>query len=236
MAYRPHFGKLITIAVVSGLTLTACGPTSTQDATRTEAEQVDYEALLRQQAEIMQKTILEGAVAGGFAGGGLGRLLGGDDKDVQRGIRLGAAAGAAAGTYVAHIQRKYFLRSKRLEAIKEDLDKNAIEMQTTINVMQGVLAVQRDELNALRARAAAGEAVDDALAAEVEQANANLAEMEKAIEGAVGRQGEFGEARGLTLARNDTVSDIDPDLAALAAQIDTMKLIAQDLSASLGEA
>ncbi|GGE51918.1 hypothetical protein [Actibacterium pelagium] len=237
MADRPYFRKLISAALVATLALSACNTTTPEPEAKPALTMAQNEQLLRQQAEAMQKTILEGAIAGAAVGGGGGFVLsGGSGDSARRGANFGLFAGAAAGTYVAFIQRKYIRRERRLDAIKEDLDKNAIEMQTTINVMRDVLVVQKAELAALQARAAAGEDVSADLGAEVTQAQANLAEMEKAISGATNRQVEFGEARGLTLAGNETLSPIDPELAALSEQIAAMKAIAQDLSQSLGEA
>ncbi len=235
MADRPHPVRLIAVPVIAALTLAGCGdsPEPAPPATLAAAGDSQAEADLRKQAAALQKTILQGALAGAAAGGGISIGLGGDSDDIATGISLGLAAGAAAGTYVGFVQRKYANKEKRLNQIKSDLDRNAAEMQTTINVMQEVLAVQQSELAALRAKVAAGEATQDQLQTELAEANANLATMQVAIDGATKRQAEFGEARGLTVAKGATTSPVDPDLAALSNQITAMKSVAADLAASI---
>lgn len=234
MVERHYPARLTTLITCIALGLSACGsPEPKADVTKSASSSAELEAQLRKQAKAMQRTILEGAAAGGATGAGLGFTLGGGDKDsTKSGFKIGLGAGVAAGSYVAFIQRKYFRKERRLEAIKSDLDKNAVEMQTTINVMRGVLAVQQAELADLKLRATAGQASEDDLSAELTEANANLAEMQKAIDGATKRQSEFGEARRLTLVKGGT-SEIDPDLAALSEQIAAMKAIATDLSVEL---
>ena len=127
MADRPHFRKLISAALVASLTVSACGTTTPEPEAKPPVTMEQNEELLRVQAAAMQKTILEGAAAGAALGGGGAFVLSGGDRDsARRGINIGALAGASAGTYVAFIQRKYIRRERRLDAIMEDLDKNAV--------------------------------------------------------------------------------------------------------------
>ena len=235
---RPLATKLTAAVTLMALGLAGCGGPAPvvndpipATSNVTPANAARAEAALRRQAAALQRTILEGAIAGAAVGGGLG-LVFGDDDDARRGLQLGLLAGATAGTYVAFVQRRYLTRGQRLKQIKADLDRNAAEMRTTIQVMRDVLAVQRQELADVKARLAAGNATNADLQAELAQARANLSEMQKAIAGATARQGELGAARGLTRIRNGA-SPIDADLATLAAQIDAMKQIANDLSSQL---
>ena len=236
MADRYYSAKLTPLIVIATLGLSGCDvppPASGTTSGTTSSATHSSEVQLRRQATAMQRTILEGAAAGVAAGAGLGFILGGGDEDsLRQGIRIGLGSGIAAGSYVALIQKKYARKERRLAAIKSDLDKNAAEMRTTIRVMRDVLAVQRAELAEIRRRAAAGQASSGELSAELSAANNNLAQMQKAINGASRRQAEFGQTRGLTLVSGGA-SAIDPDLAALSAQIAAMKAIANDLSAEL---
>ncbi|MEX0319331.1 MAG: hypothetical protein AB3N21_15335 [Ruegeria sp.] len=233
MAGRPHSTRLSAALISVSLALSACGETRQTTAPATgSGGTTQAEADLAKQAAAMQKTILQGAAAGGAAGGLIGFGLGGSD-DVGTGVSIGLGAGALAGTYVAFVQRKYARREARLNQIKSDLDRNAAEMQTTINVMNQVLAAQKAELTALRASAAAGASDQAQLQRELAEANGNLSQMQIAIDGATKRQAEFNEARGLTIARGQAASPIDGDLAALSSQIAQMRGIANDLAASL---
>jgi gas vesicle protein len=211
--------------------LSACGGGSDIEVrptpAATQSELANQKLVSR--ANAMQKTILQGAVAGAATGAGISALL--DDDTIPIGSLVGLSVGATAGTYVALIQRRYSREEKRLEAIKEDLDKNAAEMQTTIDVMQRVLATQKLELAEAKAEAAAGRISSTQLQQEVNSAQANLSEMERAISGATGRQAEFGSVRGLVPAGPG--SAIDPELADLSQQIATMRSIANDLATSL---
>lgn len=234
MADRSHTTRINAGLVAVSLALSACGDSTqtTAPAAPPAAGTTQAEADLAAQAAAMQKTILQGAVAGGVTGGAIGFGLGGSD-DVGTGISIGLGAGALAGTYVAFVQRNYAGRESRLRQIQKDLDRNASEMQTTLNVMNQVLAAQKAELDALNASVAAGTADQAQIAKELAEANGNLAQMELAIDGATKRQAEFTEARDLTIARGQTASPIDADLAALSNQITQMRGIASDLASSL---
>ena len=99
-------------------------------------------------------------------------------------------------------------------------------------VMRDVLALQTQELAALRASAASGTADPSALATEVAEARSNLGQMQAAINGAQVRQAELQATRGLTLVDGQT-SAIDPELQALSSQIAAMNAIAADLSENI---
>lgn len=235
MASRRYFRGLILLTTVASFALVACGPTQTSPTNTTispttTASASPVEKQLQRQATAMQKTILEGAIAGALVAGALSTS---NSRVVSIGpaIGFGTIIGGAAGTYVAFLQKKYSNNEQRLEAVKSDIDANSAEIQQTINVMREVLAVQEAELNAVRARVNSG-ASPDALYEELADANANLLNMQLAIEGADRRQAELGQVRGLVLA-SDNTSLIDPDLAALSQQIASMKAIASDLENQL---
>ncbi len=233
MADRSHPSRIGAALVAVSLALSACGDSSQSSAPATGSTgATQAEADLAKQAAAMQKTILQGAIAGGVTGGAIGFGLGGSD-DIGTGISVGLGAGALAGTYVAFVQRNYAGREARLRQIRKDLDRNASEMQTTLNVMNQVLTAQRAELDALNASVAAGTADQAEVTKELAEANGNLAQMELAIDGATKRQAEFNEARNLTIKRGQTASPIDGDLAALSNQITQMRGIANDLASSL---
>ena len=224
-------GLTLGLAAFAVAAVSACGGGSDievrPEAAATQSGLADRR--LVSEANAMQKTILQGAVAGAATGAGLSALL--DDDTIPIGAAIGLGVGATAGTYVAYIQRRYSREEKQLEAIKEDLDKNAAQMQTTIAVMQGVLATQKLELAQAKADAAAGRISSAQLQQEVDSAQANLSEMERAISGANGRQAEFGSVRRSVPAGSG--SALDPELADLSQQIATMRSIADDLATSL---
>lgn len=233
MAHRFSAKKLTAAALSATLIITACGaPRDTE--TPVARAQSDPEEELRKLSEAMQRTVLEGALAGAAIGTTIGYSIGGSNRKRNTGIgfTFGLGAGAAAGTYVAFLQKKYATKEKRLDRLREDLDKNNAEIATTLGVMREVLAVQRTELDRLRARVDAGSGEDDALASEVSDARANLAEMQKAIDGAAGRQAEFAQTRGLELA-DVNGAGVESELDTLAARITAMREIAADLATQI---
>ncbi|MFL4470165.1 hypothetical protein ACERZ8_09885 [Tateyamaria armeniaca] len=216
------------------MALTACDTGTTVETPSASLVQGDKpeEQELRRASQAMQKTILQGVAAGGAAGGLLDLTFGGDDS-IGAGIAIGAGAGAAAGTYVAFVQRKYTRRARRLKQIQTDLDRNAQEMEATLAAMNAALQVQKQDLAAIKLRAAQGTATPEDLARETAEANSNLSQMRLAIDGATKRQAEFTETRDLTKRRQEEVAPIDPELAAMANRIAEMRAVANDLATSL---
>ncbi len=234
MARRFNVSGIAAALSIFSIVLSACDSGTTTQTASAQLVQGDteQEKELRRAAKAMQRTILEGAAAGGAAGGLIGLSIGGSD-DVGAGITIGAGAGAAAGTYVAFVQRKYTLRGRRLKQIQTDLDRHAEEMQATLAAMNAALAVQKQDLAAVRLRAAQGAATPQDLARETAEANSNLSQMQLAIDGATKRQEEFTAARDLTKRRNDEAAPIDPQLQDMANRIAEMKAVANDLAQSL---
>lgn len=234
MAGRSHFSRITGALLIAGMVLAACesGTTTQQVSASVVQGDTPQEQELRRAAKAMQKTILEGAAAGGAAGGLVGLTLGGSDN-IGAGITIGAGAGAAAGTYVAFVQRKFTRRARRLKQVQTDLDRHAQEMQATLAAMNAALAVQKQDLAAVRLKAAQGAATPADLARETAEANSNLSQMMLAIDGATKRQEEFNAARDLTKRSNDEVAPIDPQLAAMSNRIAEMKAVANDLAESL---
>ena len=232
MAGRSHFSRITGALLIAGMVLAACesGTTTQQVSASVVQGDTPQEQELRRAAKAMQKTILEGAAAGGAAGGLVGLTLGGSDN-IGAGITIGA--GAAAGTYVAFVQRKFTRRARRLKQVQTDLDRHAREMQATLAAMNAALAVQKQDLAAVRLKAAQGAATPADLARETAEANSNLSQMMLAIDGATKRQEEFNAARDLTKRSNDEVAPIDPQLAAMSNRIAEMKAVANDLAESL---
>lgn len=231
MARRFSAQRIGAFALAAVLALGACNSTSDRDvAASAPVATAAADPELVSMADAMQKTILEGAVTGAAIGGTV--TIGGSRQSRSAGISLGGLLGASAGTYVALVQRRYAFRERRLSVIRNDLDENSEEIAATISVMRRVLAQQKAELAAIRARAADGAAPPARVAAELGEARANLTEMERAVDGAASRQSEFAEARGL-VATSGSGSAIDPELAALSAQISEMRAIAGDLAGDL---
>ena len=238
MADRSFAGLSRLIAAGAVFSLAACTAVPSINSSaqaRADAKQnlsqsqADPELVKR--ARALRKTVLQGAAAGAGVGTAIGFALDQDDGALQ-GLKIGLGSGLLAGTYVAHVQSNFITRQSRLRQIKSDLDDNAREIATTINVMRDVLVLQKSELASLKEQVLAGRTDASALDAALSIANSNLEQMQIAVDGAVGRQDEFNATRSLVLADNNT-SAIDSDLSSLSMQIASMKAIASDLANEL---
>lgn len=233
MAHRFPARPLILAMLIAGTALAGCNPAPEPPP---EARQFLPEQQLRDLSAAMQKTVLQGALAGAAVGTGLGLRLGGNQNKSQSGgigFTLGLGAGAVAGSYVAFLQGRFATDEARLRQVRKDLDKNNREIETTLVVMREVLALQQGELAAIRARVAAGTADQAALQTELTDASANLAEMQKAIDGAQKRQGEFASTRNLRLYQRDTDGAAQAELDALAQRVAAMREVAGQLAQQL---
>ena len=129
------------LTAVLCVALTACGGSDTQEATRA----LDPEIALRDNTAALQKTVLEGAIAGAGSGAPIGFILGGSDG-AKRGAQAGSLIGATAGSYVAFVQRRFILKESRLNRVLEDLQNNNRLLTATVASMQAVVAKSSAEV------------------------------------------------------------------------------------------
>ncbi|MCF6306101.1 MAG: hypothetical protein L3J33_12120 [Rhodobacteraceae bacterium] len=190
---------------------------------------------LRARSAAMQKTVTEAIVLGGVAGLAARLLLeASSNRVVNVGyggfFTFGAGAGALAGTYVAHLQNNFSSQETQIAALRADIAANASETRATLQVMRVVVANQMQELRLVQQAVNAGTADSAALAQEIAQARANLAEMDSAADGATGRFNEFTDAR---MATGGGSSSIESELTQLSRQIEQMRKIAKNLAGQL---
>ncbi len=220
--------------LVSGCVIPIVTSTGGVSAVGTSSAEVE----LRERSTAMQKTIVEAIAVGALAGLAIGLL----DRDASGnpfggggvgGYLLGGAlAGAVAGTYVGFLQRDFANEEERLERARADIRANNAETLATLQVMQSVLNRQVSELNRLRAAVDAGTADSARLNTEIQEARANLREMERATNGAEKRHREFSKARRVVAVdRGD--NNIDAELAELSTRITQMRQVADDLADEL---
>ncbi len=216
--------------MVFALTLSACVTTS-QVSAPVDSSLSAAELDLRSQSAAMQKTVSEAIVLGGVAGLAARLLLDGPRvRVVNTGFggffTFGAGAGAIAGTYIAHLQNNFASQEAQIAALRADVAANASETRATLQVMRIVLGNQMQELRQIQSAVNAGTADAAALAREISQARANLAEMDSAADGATGRFNEFTDARNATSGGSGLIQS---ELSQLSRQIEQMRKIAEDL-------
>ncbi len=210
------------VILASALVVAGCNPQSTQaPVTQARSGASQAERDLAKQAKAFQKTVAQGIAVGvtvTFIGGGKSLKPGGV-------LLIGVPLGAAAGTYVAFLQKRYANKERRLEKARDDVETANKELEAAIATMRVVLAQQRSELAAIRKTTGS----NTALAREVTEAQGNLRNMERAIDGAEGWRREFSASRSV-LQVEGQLAGIDPGIAALSQRIATMRTIANSLA------
>lgn len=220
MAFR--FPAKIIVILASALSIAACNPETTQAPTsQAPASASKAEQDLAKQAKAFQKTVAQG-IAVGIT---ITFIAGRKTLKPSELLSIGVPFGAAAGTYVAFLQKRYTNKERRLEKARDDIDVANKELEAAIKTMRVVLAQQRSELAAIR-KSTGNNA---ALAREVSEAQRNLKNMERAIDGAEGWKREFGSARSIVQVEGQ-LAGIDPGIAALSQKIATMRTIANSLA------
>ncbi|TPE46578.1 hypothetical protein [Amaricoccus solimangrovi] len=179
------------------------------------------EAALDAQAQALQRTVQEAAVAGATAGAGGVYLFGGKGPATALGLFGGIPIGVATGTYVGYLQQQYATNEARLDRLRADLDATNAETAAAIATMRSVLARESARLAAARAAGT----VDPT-------ARSSLAAMNRAIDGAEGRRAEFEATRALRLGPGEETG-VDPRIATLGQHIADMRAIAAQLASQL---
>ncbi|NOR61008.1 MAG: hypothetical protein GQ535_00745 [Rhodobacteraceae bacterium] len=233
MAYRFSASKLVSAGLVGSLALSACVPVVTPGiptVTVTRGTATPEEAELQRRSNALQKTIIEGAATGAAAGAALSLANGGDN--FWRNVLVGAVVGGVAGSYVASLQRNFSDRESQLKQARKDIKATNSDVAATLNVMRTVQRREVAEINELRAALAAGRTDSASLAARISVAEANLADMEGAIDGAENRAAEFTQARA-AIAAEPGNGNIDGELSELQNRIAQMRAVAEDLSKNI---
>lgn len=239
MVNRFSAKTLTALMLASSLSLVACsetaGPPTSTSATPAAAGTSAAESELRERSAAMQRTVVEAIAVGGLAGTALGLTVGnnrGGNFGVGGYFTFGTVLGGAAGSYVALLQDQYATREDQLERMREDLRANNAETEATLSVMRVVLANQTEELNRLRAAVAGAGGQSADLAREVREAQANLAQMESALQGAQNRRTELSQSR--TLIAGDVRDPVaDAEIQALSERIAQMREVASSLANQL---
>lgn len=230
MAYRFSASKLVAATLVGSLAVSGCVPVVTPGVptvTVTRGTATAAEAELQRRSQALQKTVIEGAATGAAAGAALSLANGGDN--FWRNVLVGAVVGGAAGSYVASLQRNFSDRESQLKQARKDIKATNSDVAATLSVMRTVQRREIAEVNQLRAALAAGRTDSASLAARISVAEANLADMEGAIDGAENRAAEFTQARA-AIAAEPGSGNIDGELSELQNRIAQMRAVADDLS------
>lgn len=212
MAGRFFAGTLSPVLTALALALAACIGIGTKPAPPATPE-----AALAREAQALQRTVQEAAVAGATAGAGGVYVFGGKGPAPALGLIGGIPIGIATGTYVGYLQQQYASNEARLARLRSDIDQTNAETTATIQTMRSVLDREQRQL-------AAGTGSGTA--------QSSLDAMHLAIAGAEKRRGEFESTRALQLVPGQQTG-VDPQIAELSQRISDMQTIAAQLAGQL---
>jgi len=209
------------VLLAAALSIVACNQeTSQEQVSQSATNASEAERDLAKQAKGFQKTVAQGIAVGVTV-----TFIGGKSSNPGGLLLIGVPIGAVAGTYVAFLQKRFSNQERRLKKARADVQTANKELEAAITTMRIVLAQQRNELAAIRSTAGN----NAALSRELNEAQGNLRNMERAIDGAEGWQREFSDARSVLQVENQ-LAGIDPGIAALSKRIATMRTIASSLA------
>lgn len=209
------------VLLAAALSIVACNQeTSQEQVSQSATNASEAERDLAKQAKGFQKTVAQGIAVGVTV-----TFIGGKSSNPGGLLLIGVPIGAVAGTYVAFLQKRFSNQERRLKKARADVQTANKELEAAITTMRIVLAQQRNELAAIRSTAGN----NAALSRELNEAQGNLRNMERAINGAEGWQREFSDARSVLQVENQ-LAGIDPGIAALSKRIATMRTIASSLA------
>lgn len=114
------------------------------------------EQRLRQQAEVFNNTVLEGALVGAAIGSLSGLLTRRDAKGALVGGVAGAALGSAAGHYIAQKQQEYANTEERIDAVIADAREDNQRMSELVSTSKKVIAADKRRIAQLEKQIASG--------------------------------------------------------------------------------
>ncbi len=114
----PPFALLRSLLVAALVMLAA---SCVQNPQRPTQQLSPDEQRMRQQADVFNKTVIEGAVIGGLVAAGIAILATEDAGEAVKWGAAGAAVGAGAGAYIASKQQKYANEEQRLDSMIADV-------------------------------------------------------------------------------------------------------------------
>lgn len=210
--------KITAISLALATLLSACATTGTDDANLTPAEK-----RMRQQASTFNQTVAEGAAVGCVAGAILGILI--SNRHQGNGAAIGCAAGAAAGGAtgyaVASSQESYANEEARLD---DEISKVKTDNQRLAGLIESsrtVIAADKQTIDDLDKKIAAGKISMDAAKQEMAKVDSNAKYLTQTVANLKKREQEYETARAEAAksATPQQLSQMDSEIGTLNQQI-----------------
>ncbi|KAF0222772.1 MAG: hypothetical protein FD176_2449 [Rhodospirillaceae bacterium] len=229
--------KAVALSLSVSLLLSACQTTGANNRPLTPAEQ-----RMREQADIYNQTIFEGAATGCAAGILAGILIGATTSSKKNkgknmlvdgaiGCVAGAAIGGGVGAYVADKQEKYASREEQLDAMITDVKGENQRLAGLVTATQQVIVADKARIDQIDKDLAAGKitmaqakekmaAVDDNKSY-LDNTITELRKRHSTYAEAAG-QVERGAAKNKVAAMNQEITTLEKQIAQLEAERDSL--------------
>lgn len=147
-----QFMKPISIGLAAAMLLTGCV------TTRDYSQMTPAERKMREQADVYNQTIAEGAVLGCLVGIGIGALASSNNRGQNAliGCGVGAVVGGGAGAYVADKQESYATREQQLDAMIADVRTENQRLAGLVTTTRQVIADDKARIDQIDSDLAAG--------------------------------------------------------------------------------
>ena len=211
--------RIRTVALAVALSMAAAGCATNRAADRPLSPD---EQRLRQQAEVFNTTVAEGALAGCLAGTLLGILVAKDKAaGAVAGCAAGGVAGGAGGYYVAQKQETYASAERRLDAMIAAVRQANQRLAGIVATSQRVIAADRARIEDIDRSLAANRISLDQARAQMAAVDDNRAYLEKTLAGLHEKQKTYREAAPTLRGQgsNRQAAELDREIASLETQV-----------------
>lgn len=211
-------------ALVVALALGGCVTTGTGS----ESARSPAEARMRQQAEVFNTTVAEGAAVGCAVGAIIG-ILASNNRNRGSGAAIGCGAGAlvggGTGYMVASTQEKYANEEAHLDAMISDLKTDNQRLAGLISSSRAVIAEDKAAIEALDAKIAAGKVSARQAKTQIAEVDGNIAYLQKTVENLKKRESEYQTARDNAASQVPAgkTAEMDAQISSLKTQIATLE-------------
>jgi len=148
-----QFIKPIAAGLAAVLVLSGCV------TTRDYSQMTPAERKMREQADVYNQTVAEGAVLGCLVGIGIGVLASSRSNRGQNaliGCGAGAVVGGGAGAYIANKQESYATREQQLDAMIADVRTENERLASLVTTTRQVIADDKARIDQIDGDLAAG--------------------------------------------------------------------------------
>jgi len=210
--------KPVAVLVIFSLLLSACATGSGSSSRSSSALALTpQEAAVRRDQEAFTKTVVQGVAAGAATGALIGGLAGRSWQGALIGLAAGALAGGLAGSYIANKQSEYANAEQRTNSMIADVRTDNIKLANYVQNSRAVIRNDRQRLESLNARYAAGQLQRDEAEVQLARIRENREVIGETVEGLKERREEYAKAANVTRREGEAsnIADLDAQIGQL---------------------